>query len=55
MGTFLLKARLSDDAAAGRKLMFPVYQQCEKGEERWIDPDDQDDHPAPFLTIMPKR
>jgi periplasmic copper chaperone A len=54
-GTFLLKARLSDDAVAGRKLMFPVYQQCENGEERWIDPDDEDDHPSPFLTIMPRR
>lgn len=54
-GTFLLKARLSDDMVAGRKLMFPVYQQCEKGEERWIDPDDEDEHPAPFLTVMPKR
>jgi uncharacterized protein YcnI len=54
-GAFMLKARLSDDAVAGRKLMFPVYQQCEKGEERWTDPDDEDEHPAPFLTVMPKR
>jgi uncharacterized protein YcnI len=54
-GAFMLKARLSDDAVAGRKLIFPVYQQCEKGEERWIDPDDEDEHPAPFLTVMPKR
>jgi uncharacterized protein YcnI len=54
-GTFLLRARLSDDMVAGRKLIFPVYQQCEKGEERWIDSDDEDEHPAPFLTVMPKR
>jgi periplasmic copper chaperone A len=55
VGTFALKARLVDDAVAGQKVTFLVYQQCEKGEERWIDPDDEDDHPAPFLTIVPKR
>jgi uncharacterized protein YcnI len=54
-GTFTLKARLADDAVAGQRVTFPVYQQCENGEERWIDPDDEDDHPAPFLTIVPKR
>jgi periplasmic copper chaperone A len=54
-GTFTLKARLADDAVAGQRVIFPVYQRCEKGEERWIDPDDEDDHPAPFLTIVPKR
>ena len=53
-GTFTLKARLADDAVAGQRVIFPVYQQCEKGEERWIDPDDEDDHLAPFLTIVPK-
>jgi periplasmic copper chaperone A len=54
-GTFTLKARLADDAVAGQRVIFPVYQQCEKGEERWIDSDDEDNHPAPFLTIVPKR
>jgi uncharacterized protein YcnI len=54
-GTFTLRARLADDAVAGQRVTFPVYQQCEKGEERWIDSDDEDDHPAPFLTIVPKR
>jgi uncharacterized protein YcnI len=54
-GTFTLKARLADDAVAGKRVIFQVYQQCEKGEERWIDSDDEDDHPAPFLTIVPKR
>jgi uncharacterized protein YcnI len=54
-GTFTLKARLADDAVAGQRVIFPVYQQCEKGEELWIDPDDEDDHPAPFLTVVPKR
>jgi periplasmic copper chaperone A len=55
VGTFTLKARLADDAVAGQRVMFQVYQQCEKGEERWVDRDDEDDHPAPFLTIVPKR
>jgi uncharacterized protein YcnI len=55
VGTFTLKARLADDAVAGQKVTFPVYQQCEKGEEQWIDADDEDGHPAPFLTIAPKR
>jgi len=55
VGTFTLRARLADNAVAGQKVTFLVYQQCEKGEERWIDPDDEDDHPAPFLTIVPKR
>ena len=54
-GTFTLKARLADDAVVGQRVIFPVYQKCEKGEERWIDPDDEDDHSAPFLTIVPKR
>jgi periplasmic copper chaperone A len=54
-GTFTLKARLADDAVAGQRVIFQVYQQCEKGEERWIDSDDEDEHPAPFLTIVPKR
>ena len=53
--TFTLHARLADDAVAGGKLVFPVVQQCEKGEERWIDSNDDDHHPAPFLTIVPKR
>jgi uncharacterized protein YcnI len=55
VGTFTLTARLADDAVAGQRVVFPVYQQCKKGEERWIDSDDEDDHPAPFLTIVPKR
>ncbi|SEC68996.1 YcnI family protein [Bradyrhizobium erythrophlei] len=55
VATFTLKARLADDAVAGQRVIFPVYQQCEKGEERWIDPNDEDDHPAPFLEIVPKR
>jgi uncharacterized protein YcnI len=54
-GTFTLKARLADDAVAGQRVTFPVYQQCERGEEQWIDPDDEDGHPAPFLTIVPMR
>jgi uncharacterized protein YcnI len=54
-GAFTLKARLADGAVVGQRVIFQVYQQCEKGEERWIDSDDEDDHPAPFLTIVPKR
>ena len=53
-GSFTLRAQLADDATVGKRLIFPVYQQCEKGEERWIDSDEEDDHPAPFLTIVPK-
>src|ERR1700739_943559 len=33
-GMFTLEARLADDAVAGPKGIFPVFSQCEKGEER---------------------
>jgi uncharacterized protein YcnI len=52
--TFPMKAKLAADAQPGQKLVFPVLQECEKGLERWIDLDDQSDHPAPYLTIEPK-
>jgi uncharacterized protein YcnI len=54
-GTFNMTAKLAADARPGQKLIFPVVQECVKGVERWIDPDDSDDHPAPYLIIEPKK
>jgi uncharacterized protein YcnI len=53
--TFTIKTKLAADAKPGQKLVFPVLQECEKGVERWIDLDDEDDHPAPYVTIEPKK
>lgn len=53
--TFTMKAKLAADARPGAKLVFLVVQECEKGVERWIDLDDEDAHPAPYLRIEPKR
>jgi uncharacterized protein YcnI len=52
---FHIKAKLAADAEPGQKLFFMVVQECEKGVERWIDLDEEDEHPAPFLLIEPKR
>jgi uncharacterized protein YcnI len=40
------------DQPAGTKLVFPVVQQCTKGESRWVSPPDvKDGTPAPVLIL----
>jgi periplasmic copper chaperone A len=60
VGTFALKADISESLAEGLRLYFPVVQECQHGVERWIDKSDDDssddnEHPAPSLFLLPKR
>jgi uncharacterized protein YcnI len=57
---FVFRAFLTDSLEAGKKLYFPVVQECGDKAERWIDiPADgkgSDDYetPAPGLKLTPK-
>lgn len=57
---FVFRAFLTDSLEAGKKLYFPVVQQCGDKAERWIDipadGKDADDYetPAPGLKLTPK-
>ncbi len=48
--SFTVKMKIADELQGTRKIAFPVVQECEEGIERWIG-DEDDDHPAPTLTI----
>jgi periplasmic copper chaperone A len=56
---FVFTGFLSDDLEAGKKLYFPVVQECEKGVHRWIEipaaGKSRDDYPepAPELKLLP--
>jgi periplasmic copper chaperone A len=58
---FVFTGFLSDDLEAGKKLYFPVVQECEKGVHRWIEipaaGKSRDDYPepAPELNLLPAR
>jgi uncharacterized protein YcnI len=56
---FVFTGFLSGDLEAGKKLYFPVVQECEKGVHRWIEipaaGKARSDHPepAPELKLLP--
>lgn len=50
-GAFTLQLRLADSLVSGARVLFPTVQECEKGVERWIDPSDDDEDPAPSLRV----
>jgi uncharacterized protein YcnI len=58
---FVLSVFIAGDLAAGQTLYFPVIQNCEKGEHRWIEVPSADKHgktendPAPALRLVPKK
>jgi uncharacterized protein YcnI len=57
---FVFRGRLPDKEP-GRKIWFPVVQECEKGVHRWIEipaegkTADDYEEPAPGLTLTPKQ
>ena len=56
---FVFAGFLADTLPAGETLFFPTYQECEKGEWRWIEvPSPGQDahalaHPAPGVRLLP--
>ncbi|MFH5774931.1 DUF1775 domain-containing protein [Paracoccus sp. NGMCC 1.201697] len=50
---FVLRATLAADVQPLVRL--PVIQTCGQTEQRWIDPEAGDDHPAPALTVLPAK
>jgi uncharacterized protein YcnI len=56
---FIFRTYLSGELEPGKKLYFPVVQECEKGAERWIEIPAEgksgDDYkaPAPGLKLLP--
>ena len=49
---------IAGELAPGRMLYFPVVQQCEQGEHRWVEIPAAGKHsnePAPGLMLMPKK
>ena len=55
---FVLSVFIAGELAPGRMLYFPVVQQCEQGEHRWVEIPAAGKHsnePAPGLMLMPKK
>jgi periplasmic copper chaperone A len=57
---FVLSGFFSTALKPGKKLYFPVVQECEKGLSRWIEiPKDGErkelNEPAPAVTLLPKK
>jgi hypothetical protein len=55
---FVLSAFIAGELEPGQTLYFPVVQQCEQGEHRWIEIPAADKHssePAPGVTLTPKK
>ncbi|HET7806322.1 MAG TPA: YcnI family protein [Pseudolabrys sp.] len=55
---FILSAFIADELLPGQMLYFPVVQQCEQGEHRWIEIPAAGKHagePAPGVMLTPKR
>ena len=58
---FVFAGYLAGDLPAGRKLYFPVVQECEGGVNRWIEIPAEgktgEDYrePAPWLLLLPKK
>jgi uncharacterized protein YcnI len=58
---FVFTGFLADDLEPGKKLYFPVVQECEKGVHRWIEIPAADKsrldypEPAPELKLLPAK
>jgi hypothetical protein len=55
---FVLSAFIAGELSPGQVLYFPVVQQCEQGEHRWVEiptPGKPANEPAPGVTLMPKK
>jgi uncharacterized protein YcnI len=55
---FVLSAFIAGELEPGQILYFPVVQQCEQGEHRWVEIPAAGKHanePAPGVTLMPKN
>jgi uncharacterized protein YcnI len=55
---FVVSAFIAGDLPPGQMLYFPVVQQCEQGEHRWVEiPVDGKpaNEPAPGVMLMPKK
>ncbi len=58
---FVVSGYLAGDLTPGRKLYFPVVQECESGVNRWIEIPAEDKtgddykEPAPWLLLLPTK
>lgn len=55
---FVLSAFIAGELDPGQILYFPVVQQCEQGEHRWVEIPTVGKHanePAPGIMLMPKK
>jgi uncharacterized protein YcnI len=58
---FVFRGQLAADLPAGKKLYFPVVQECEGVAERWIEipaagqDEDALEYPAPGIKLAPKK
>jgi periplasmic copper chaperone A len=55
---FVLSAFIAGELEPGQTLYFPVVQQCEQGEHRWVEIPAAGKHssePAPGVTLTPKK
>lgn len=49
---FVFRGTFADSLEPG-KFYFPAIQECDNGEEAWIDTDEAGDMPAPSVTLTP--
>jgi uncharacterized protein YcnI len=55
---FVLSVFIAGELSPGQMLYFPVLQQCENGEHRWVEIPAAGKHsnePAPGLMLMPRK
>ena len=55
---FILSAFIAGELSPGQMLYFPVLQQCEKEEHRWVEipaAGKHADEPAPGLMLTPRK
>jgi uncharacterized protein YcnI len=55
---FVLSAFIAGELSPGQMLYFPVVQQCEQGEHRWVEiptSGKSPNEPAPGVMLMPKK
>lgn len=55
---FVLSAFIAGELSPGQMLYFPVVQQCEQGEHRWVEipsPNKHANEPAPSVVLIPKK
>lgn len=55
---FVLSTFIAGELSPGRMLYFPVVQQCEQGEHRWVEIPTTGKHPnepAPGVMLTPKK